>query len=233
MSVFRVNKTKDYVTMSKTHLKEKNMSLKAKGLLSEMLGLPNEWDYSINGLVSINKENESAIKSTLAELKEFGYLKVTKLLPNATTSGRIEYIYDIYEKPIQEGKKQEVENLPLEIQPLEIQPVENPTQLNNKKLNTNKLNNKELSNKEYKEKAKRKFVKPTLEDISQYCLERNNGINAEAFYDFYESKDWYVGKNKMKDWKACVRTWERREDTKVKPRFQIESVEERNRRLGI
>lgn len=233
MSVFRVNKTKDYVTMSKTHLKEKNMSLKAKGLLSEMLGLPNEWDYSINGLVSINKENESAIKSTLAELKEFGYLKVTKLLPNATTSGRIEYIYDIYEKPIQEGKKQEVENQPLEIQPLEIQPIENPTQLNNKELNTNRLNNKELSNKEYKEKAKRKFIKPTLEEINQYCLERNNGINAEAFYDFYECKDWYVGKNKMKDWKACVRTWERREGTKTKPRFQIESVEERNRRLGI
>ena len=233
MSVFRVNKTKDYVTMSKTHLKEKNMSLKAKGLLSEMLGLPNEWDYSINGLVSINKENESAIKSTLAELKEFGYLKVTKLMPNATTSGRIEYIYDIYERPIQEGKKQEVENQPLENQPLEIQSVENPTQLNNKELNTNKLNNKELSNKEYKEKAKRKFIKPTLEEINQYCLERNNGINAEAFYDFYESKDWYVGKNKMKDWKACVRTWERREDTKAKPRFQIESIEERNRRLGL
>lgn len=233
MSVFRVNKTKDYVTMSKTHLKEKNMSLKAKGLLSEMLGLPNEWDYSINGLVSINKENESAIKSTLAELKEFGYLKVTKLMPNVTTSGRIEYIYDIYEKPIQEGKKQEVENQPLENQPLEIQPIENPTQLNNKELNTNKLNNKELSNKEYKEKAKRKFIKPTLEEINQYCSERNNGINAEAFYDFYECKDWYVGKNKMKDWKACVRTWERREDTKAKPRFQIESVEERNRRLGL
>ena len=228
MSVFRVNKTKDYVTMSKTHLKEKGMSLKAKGLLSEMLGLPDEWDYSINGLVSINKENESAIKSTLSELKDFGYLKITKLMPNATTSGRIEYIYDIYEKPIQEGKKQEVENQPLEIQPLEIQPIENPTQLNNKE-----LSNKELNNKQYKENAKRKFSKPTLEEINQYCLERNNGINAEAFYDFYESKDWYVGKNKMKDWKACVRTWERRESTKAKPRFQIESVEERNRRLGI
>lgn len=88
-------------------------------------------------------------------------------------------------------------------------------------------------NNNNKENAKRKFSKPTLEEINQYCIERNNGINAEAFYDFYESKDWYVGKNKMKDWKACVRTWERRESTKAKPRFQIESVEERNRRLGI
>jgi hypothetical protein len=209
MSVFRVNKTKDYVTMSKTHLKEKNMSLKAKGLLSEMLGLPNEWDYSINGLVSINKENESAIKSTLAELKEFGYLKVTKLLPNATTSGRIEYIYDIYENPLQEGKKQEVENQPLENQPLENQSVENPTQLNNKE-----LSNKELSNKELK--RGKKFIKPTIEQIQEYCLERSNGVNAEAFYDFYESKDWYVGKNKMKDWKACVRTWEQRKKEEKK-----------------
>lgn len=65
-----------------------------------------------------------------------------------------------------------------------------------------------------KENNKRKFTKPTIEEIQDYCNERNNGINAEAFYDFYESKDWYVGKNKMKDWKACVRTWEKR-NTKV------------------
>ena len=65
-----------------------------------------------------------------------------------------------------------------------------------------------------KENIKRKsFVKPTIEEIDQYCRERNNGINANAFYDFYESKDWYVGKNKMKDWKACVRTWEQRTKT--------------------
>ena len=54
------------------------------------------------------------------------------------------------------------------------------------------------------------FRKPTIQDIQEYCNERNNGINAEAFYDFYESKGWCVGKNKMKDWKACVRTWEQR-----------------------
>lgn len=103
--------------------------------------------------------------------------------------------------------------------------------LENAKENNISMNN--INNNINKENAKRKFSKPTLEEINQYCLERNNGINAEAFYDFYESKDWYVGKNKMKDWKACVRTWERRESTKAKPRFQIESVEERNRRLGI
>jgi len=56
---------------------------------------------------------------------------------------------------------------------------------------------------------KEKFSKPTIEEIEKYCKERNNNINAEEFYDFYESKGWYVGKNKMKDWKSAVRNWER------------------------
>lgn len=71
---------------------------------------------------------------------------------------------------------------------------------------------------EYK-KNKKKFNKPTIEEIAEYCKERNNGINANAFYDFYESKDWYVGKNKMKDWKACVRTWEQRQPKNNNPEW--------------
>ena len=56
---------------------------------------------------------------------------------------------------------------------------------------------------------RKRFEKPTLSQITQYCLERNNCVNAEQFYDYYESNGWKVGKNAMKDWKACVRTWER------------------------
>jgi len=56
------------------------------------------------------------------------------------------------------------------------------------------------------------FKKPTVNDIKEYCLWRNNGIDAETFFDFYESKNWMVGKNKMKDWKACMRTWEKRQN---------------------
>ena len=59
-------------------------------------------------------------------------------------------------------------------------------------------------------KPQRVFVPPTLEEVSVYCKERNNGIDAQAFIDFYSSKGWMIGKNKMKDWKAAVRTWERR-----------------------
>lgn len=84
-----------------------------------------------------------------------------------------------------------------------------PTINKNVKENNTIYNN---TNNNIKEKeAKRKaFTKPTIEEIQQYCNERNNGINANAFYDFYESKNWYVGKNKMQNWKACVRTWEQR-----------------------
>lgn len=136
MPVFRVNKTKDYVVMSNYHLKEKGMSLKAKGLLSQMLSLPNEWDYSISGLVAINKEEETSIKSALKELKQFKYLKVTKLMPNETKNGRFEYIYDIYEQPCE---KQEIENLGVE-----FLGVENQGQYNIKKLNIKELNKEDI-----------------------------------------------------------------------------------------
>lgn len=58
---------------------------------------------------------------------------------------------------------------------------------------------------------RKRFEKPSISDIKQYCIERNNCVNAEQFYDYYESNGWKVGKNSMKDWKAAVRTWERSE----------------------
>ena len=63
---------------------------------------------------------------------------------------------------------------------------------------------------------RKRFVKPTPSEIEQYCIERNNNVNAEQFFDYYESNGWKVGKNSMKDWKAAVRTWERSEYRNVK-----------------
>lgn len=59
-----------------------------------------------------------------------------------------------------------------------------------------------------REEKNKKFVPPLLNEVQSYCLERNNGVDAQKFVDFYTAKGWYVGKNKMKDWKAAVRTWE-------------------------
>ena len=158
--IFRVNKTSDYVVMSNRHFREKNMSLKAKGLLSEMLSLPDDWDYSIAGLAAINKESVTSIKSALAELQEFGYLKIEKIYPDKSNSGRIEYIYNVYEYP----QNQVVDNQPIEKQGVEKQgvenqPLENHSQYNIKKQN---INNKNINNKVYNKAEEFKLLFNTI-----------------------------------------------------------------------
>ena len=77
-------------------------------------------------------------------------------------------------------------------------PLTNNQQATNKQLTTNKNEKKE----------RMLFIVPLLQEVSAYCQERNNNVDSQKFFDFYESKGWMVGKNKMKDWKAAVRTWE-------------------------
>ena len=67
------------------------------------------------------------------------------------------------------------------------------------------------------------FKKPKLDEVKNYCILRKNNIDAEAFIDFYESKNFMIGKNKMKDWKAAVRTWERREKAKPQTMSKIDA----------
>lgn len=131
MAVFRVHKTKNYTLMSNHHLRDKNLSLKAKGLLSVMFSLPDSWNYSIPGLCAILKENETAVKSTIKELKATGYLVVDKKKPcKEEGRSKFEYIYNIYETPQevsdnsnnQEAFFQGVESLALEIPEVEHRP---------------------------------------------------------------------------------------------------------------
>lgn len=76
--------------------------------------------------------------------------------------------------------------------------------------NNNKDNNNKNSNNEIGEKPKRKrFVPPTVDEVRAYCIERKNKVDAQRFIDYYTANGWRVGKNKMQDWKAAVRTWER------------------------
>ena len=175
-SVCRVHKTANYTVMSNYHLQSRNLSLKAIGLLSKVFSLPDGWDYSIVGLTCICKENETAIKSALNELNEWGYFTVTKLMPSETKSGRIEYVYDFYEYsekdtlsresssiqkahtkkqevdflPLETSEitsiKQEVENLPLEILQVEFLSTENQVQLNTKESITKKQSTNYLIN---------------------------------------------------------------------------------------
>lgn len=75
MAVFRIEKTRDFTVMSNHHLRNKNLSLRAKGLLSVMLSLPEEWDYTLKGLAHISKEGVDAIRSAIKELEKFGYIE--------------------------------------------------------------------------------------------------------------------------------------------------------------
>ena len=96
---------------------------------------------------------------------------------------------------------------------------------------TQSTQHKNIKNyKEYKnnrEGKSRAFTAPSIEEISIYCRERSNGVDPQTFYDFYESKGWFVGKNKMKDWKAAVRTWEKREKEKPQPKNAALNYEQR------
>lgn len=94
--VFRINKTKNYTVMSNYHLQDMNLSFKAKGLLSYMLSLPDDWNYSVRGLVAISKEGIKSINSMLKELEENHYLKRERKQKN---NGRFYYEYNIYETP--------------------------------------------------------------------------------------------------------------------------------------
>lgn len=86
---------------------------------------------------------------------------------------------------------------------------------------------KNVKEKESKKKSGDKphsvFVPPTVEEVREYCKERNNQVEPQSFIDFYSSKGWMIGKNKMKDWKAAVRTWEQRARGQPKPKIEIDS----------
>jgi hypothetical protein len=218
MAVFRKVKKTDYTVIDNNIFKNQKLTLKAKGMICTMLSLPDDWNFSEEGLTSLSNDGISSIRSTLKELMEYGYLKRER---NRDAKGILrDYVYTIYEEPTLENQKQ--------VEPtLEKPKLEKPTLENLKTYKV--LNNKVLNNKETNNIniiSKERFKKPTLEEVKEYCLERNNSVDAELFINYYESNGWKVGKNSMKDWKACVRTWERNKVNQHK-----ESRYEREKRI--
>ena len=157
MAVFRVERNTGYTVMSNHHLRNKELSLKAKGLLSQMLSLPEDWDYTLAGLSYINREKIDAIREAIKELEKAGYIKRSR---ERDEKGRLRGAdYVIYEQP-QPDEEQEatppisdlptlenptLDNPTLEKPMLEKPTLENPTQLNKDILKTN-LPKKEKSN---------------------------------------------------------------------------------------
>lgn len=147
MSVIRIHKTNNFTVMSNYHFKEKKMSLKAKGLLSLMLSLPDDWNYSVSGLVRLSKDGKDSVMTALAELEKFGYLTRSQMVNDKGQFSGIEY--NIYEQPQEENTITDKQNAAKQI--TEKQNAENPPQLNTNQLrtkNNNKIINKSNTNPE-------------------------------------------------------------------------------------
>ena len=108
MAVFRVERTRDYTVMSNHHLKNRSLSLKAKGLLSVMLSLPDEWDYTLRGLAAISKEGVDAIREAIRELEDAGYIVRSRGRNEKGQLSGTEYV--IYEHPQQSADAPALDN---------------------------------------------------------------------------------------------------------------------------
>ena len=146
MAVFRIEKTRDYTVMSNHHLRDKSLSLKAKGLLSLMLSLPEEWDYTTKGLARICKDGVDSICAGVRELEEHGYVIRQRVRNPNGQLGAIEYT--ILEQPRPpEPEKPERENPVLDNPEQALPVLEEPEQGNPAQLNTNR-SSKEKSKKD-------------------------------------------------------------------------------------
>ncbi|MDR1464264.1 MAG: helix-turn-helix domain-containing protein [Oscillospiraceae bacterium] len=137
MAVFRVEKNRDYTVMCNHHLRNRELSLKAKGLLSQMLSLPDNWDYTLKGLALINRENVSAIRTAVNELEEAGY--IVRRQGRDDRGKMAANVYTIYEQP--QKPDQPLCDFPTTDNPTAGKPITGkPTSDYRTQLNTNKSN---------------------------------------------------------------------------------------------
>ena len=157
--------------------------------------------WRIHNTLSTNRYNETA------HLEDKALLRIK---PNkAYTFGEGEPLDD--RKMIEASKRQTGDK-----KTVDEQKTDNRRTIDAQKTNTDKnsidKNSIEKNSLKDKEENRKRFIPPTLDEVSAYCTERQNHIDPQHFIDFYASKGWMVGKNRMKDWQAAVRTWEQRDN---------------------
>lgn len=144
MAVFRVQKTQNYTVMSNHHLNDKALSLKAKGLLSLILSLPEDWNYTTRGLASICKEGVDGIRATVRELENAGYIIRRRVRDQNGQVRGMEYTVLEQPQPPEQGPEEAKPKCaqPKQAEPKREKPVqENPAQLNTKEINKEETNN--------------------------------------------------------------------------------------------
>ena len=188
MAVFRVEKNRGYTVMSNHHLRNKELTLKAKGLLSQMLSLPENWDYTLAGLSHINKESIDAIRTAVLELEKAGYIKRSQ---GRDEKGKMTAItYTIYEQP-----QSPVLNYPVSEKPTSDKPIlekpkadnptsENPMQLN-KDIQKTDLSKKEEINKDGLNTDSIPILSPDPSPLEKPLPEKK-GTDEKDAYKIYE-----------------------------------------------
>ena len=188
MAIFRVEKSKNYTVMSNCHLRDKRLTLKAKGLLSQMLSLPDDWDYTLKGLSFINREKIDAIREAVKELETAGYIVRSR---ERDEKGRLRGAdYVIYETPQLASDLPTLENPTLDNPTLEKPTLENPTQLNKDNIedtdNTNLSNNQSLPPQPLQFRPLNKKIDRSMDDIREDIKAR---ISYDVLVDEYGELD--------------------------------------------
>ena len=196
MAVFRVEKSRDYTVMSNHHLRNTDLSLKSKGLLSQMLSLPEEWDYTLKGLSQINREGIDAIREAIRELERAGYVTRTRVRNEKGQLGAADYVIHEFPVPPKPTLENPTQDKPISENPTLENPMqENPTQLNKELLNT-ELSNTDLLNthsipilstplpKEAAQPPERNGdIKAHIETLSGKCKEKKPSLRAQLAQD--------------------------------------------------
>ena len=208
--IHRSEYDKDYTRVKNIFVNDERLSLEAKGFLLVILSLPDDWRFSTRGLAYKMNLSHYTVNRLVKELREAGYIVQTKTKNEHGQFG--EYEWDIYDLPeVGENRTRQKPSV------VKTERGENRTRCEPNTVKSDHIlitnNNKELNNTNDSSKQRvcaPKFTPPSVDDVRSYCLERGNDVDPETFVDFYTSKGWKVGKNSMKDWKAAVRTWEKR-----------------------
>lgn len=185
----------NFVKVPKGVVYDETVDTLSLGIFVKVLCLGRKWQLNVPGLADILGLSVAKIKKAFKDLEGAGYLRRTRV---KGPDGRfIGWDYEISSEPFTDHPK----NRPSVNTDIgENRPSENGGDINREYKEDKDLNNKN--------KRKDHFVKPTVEEVAEYCRERQNGIDATAFVAFYESKGWMVGKSKMQDWRQAVITWE-------------------------
>ena len=174
MAVFRVERTSDYTVMSNYHLRDKRLSLKAKGLLSQMLSLPEDWDYTLAGLCYINRESKDAIRTAIHELEQAGYIHRRQ---TTDSGGKFAgNVYTIYERPQGPPSGEPSSEKPSSGNPTTGKPMpEKPTQRNIEKQNTDQQNTDSIPFRAAAPPEAKRTEPSPAEQMEEYrALIRNN-----------------------------------------------------------